>query len=138
VKHFVLIQFLNLRQSVKLLGLGISPTQGRYLHMTTQTQNKCRQTIYVLNGIRTNDSGVRAGEGISCLRSHGHCDRRMLIRICILEISVKDTICFSPKFICQIFLLKFSLPHVIQDSSVYHVPPTIHTNVSICLIQVHQ
>jgi hypothetical protein len=37
VKWFLSLQFLNLRQSVELLGWGISPTQGRYLHKTTQT-----------------------------------------------------------------------------------------------------
>jgi hypothetical protein len=31
------LQFLNLRQSVKLLGWGINQTQGHYLHRTTQT-----------------------------------------------------------------------------------------------------
>jgi hypothetical protein len=31
-------------QSVGLLGRGISPSQGRYPHRTTQTQNKRRQT----------------------------------------------------------------------------------------------
>jgi hypothetical protein len=41
VKRFVSLQFLNLRQSVGLLGRGISPSQGRYL---TQIQNKHRQT----------------------------------------------------------------------------------------------
>jgi hypothetical protein len=44
VKHFVSLQFLNLRHSVGLLGRGISPTQGRYVHWTTQTKNKRRQT----------------------------------------------------------------------------------------------
>jgi hypothetical protein len=34
--HF---SFLILRQPVGLLGRGISPSQGRYLHRTTQTQN---------------------------------------------------------------------------------------------------
>jgi hypothetical protein len=32
VKRFVSLQFLNLRQSTELLGRGISPSQGRYLH----------------------------------------------------------------------------------------------------------
>jgi hypothetical protein len=41
VKRFVSLQFLNLRHSVGLLGLGISPSQGRYL---TQTQDKHKQT----------------------------------------------------------------------------------------------
>jgi hypothetical protein len=44
VKSFVSFQFLNVRQSIGLLGRGISPSQGRYLHRTTQTQNKHRQT----------------------------------------------------------------------------------------------
>jgi hypothetical protein len=39
--HF---SFLILGQSVGLLGWGISPSQGRYIHRTTQTQNKRRQT----------------------------------------------------------------------------------------------
>jgi hypothetical protein len=43
VKHFVSLQFLNLRQSVRLFGREISATQGRYLYTTTQTQNKRRQ-----------------------------------------------------------------------------------------------
>jgi hypothetical protein len=29
-------------QSVELIGRGISSSQGRYLHKTSQTQNKCR------------------------------------------------------------------------------------------------
>jgi hypothetical protein len=36
--------FLIYTQSVGLLGRGISPSQGRYLHRTTQTQNKRTQT----------------------------------------------------------------------------------------------
>jgi hypothetical protein len=39
VKRFISLQFLNLRHSVGLLGLVISPSQGRYL---TQIQNKHR------------------------------------------------------------------------------------------------
>jgi hypothetical protein len=44
MKRFVSLQFLNLRQSVGPLGRGISPSQGRYLHRTTQTKNKRRKT----------------------------------------------------------------------------------------------
>jgi hypothetical protein len=40
VKRFASLQFLHLRHSVGHLGRGISPTQGRYLHKITQTQNK--------------------------------------------------------------------------------------------------
>jgi hypothetical protein len=41
VKRFVSLKFLNLRNSVGLFGLVISPSQGRYL---TQKQNKHKQT----------------------------------------------------------------------------------------------
>jgi hypothetical protein len=41
MKHFVSLQFRNLRHSVELLGRVISPLQGCYL---TQTQNKHKQT----------------------------------------------------------------------------------------------
>jgi hypothetical protein len=36
--------FLNLRQSVGLLGQGVSPSKSRYLLRTTQTENKRRKT----------------------------------------------------------------------------------------------
>jgi hypothetical protein len=42
VKRFVSLQFLNLIESAGLLGRGITPSQGRYLHWTSQTQNKRR------------------------------------------------------------------------------------------------
>jgi hypothetical protein len=35
VTHFISLQFLNIRQSVGLLGWEISPSQGRYLHRAT-------------------------------------------------------------------------------------------------------
>jgi hypothetical protein len=75
VKRFVSLQFLNLRHSLGLLGRVISPTEGRYLHRTTKTQNKRRQTSMTWGGgIWTHDPSVRAGENISCLRPRGHCD----------------------------------------------------------------
>jgi hypothetical protein len=39
VKYLFHFSFLILRQSVGLLGLGISPSQGRYIRRTTQRQN---------------------------------------------------------------------------------------------------
>jgi hypothetical protein len=68
VKRFISLQFLNLRQSVALLGRGITPPQGRHL---TQTQTD----IQTLRGIQIHDPSVPAGEDISCLRLLGHCDR---------------------------------------------------------------
>jgi hypothetical protein len=55
--HF---SFLNLRESVGLLGRGISPSQGRYLH-TGQHRHPC------LGGIRTHVPSVRASEDSSYL-----------------------------------------------------------------------
>jgi hypothetical protein len=76
VKRFVSLRFLNLRHSVRLLGRMISPSQGRYL---TQTQNT---DINALSGIRNHDSSVRASEDSSCLRPHGHCDRQTNFGTC--------------------------------------------------------
>jgi hypothetical protein len=42
-KRFVSLRFPNLRELIGLLGRGINPSKGRYLHKTTQTQNKRRQ-----------------------------------------------------------------------------------------------
>jgi hypothetical protein len=70
-----LFQFLDLlTQSVGLLGRGISPSQGRYLH-TEQTYTD----INASSGIRTHDPGFRAGEDGSCLGPRGHCDRHYCI-----------------------------------------------------------
>jgi hypothetical protein len=84
VKRFVSLQFLNLRQSVELLGVGISPSQGRYL---TQTQTD----IHALSGTRTHDPSVRAGEDISCLRQCSHGDRLAFL----YERSIYERICWS-------------------------------------------
>jgi hypothetical protein len=59
MKGFVLLQFLNLRHLVGLLGRVICPSQCRYL---TQTQNKHRHPCLEW------DSNPR-------LRTRGHCDR---------------------------------------------------------------
>jgi hypothetical protein len=66
--HF---SFLTPRQSIGLLGRGISPPQGCYLHMTAQTQNESRQTSMTLLGF---EPTIPVNEGISCFRSRGHCD----------------------------------------------------------------
>jgi hypothetical protein len=65
-------------QSVGLLGRGISPLQGRYLHTEQHRHriNAHNTDIHVLSGIRTHDLSVRASEGGSCLRPLGYCDRR--------------------------------------------------------------
>jgi hypothetical protein len=73
--HSELIWTMSLRLLLGLLEQRISPSQGRYLHRTTQTQIN----IHTFSGIRTQDSSVREGEGISCLRPRGQCDRRGLL-----------------------------------------------------------
>jgi hypothetical protein len=71
LKRFVSLQFLNLRRSAGLLGRGTSPTQGRYLHRTAQTQNKRRQSSMPWMGF---EPTIPAFEGAS-FRQRGGCDR---------------------------------------------------------------
>jgi hypothetical protein len=66
VKRFVSLSY---RQSVGPLGRGISLSKGRYVHRTTQTQNKRRKNIHASNGIRTNDPSVREGEDFCIISS---------------------------------------------------------------------
>jgi hypothetical protein len=63
-----LFQFLNPTQSVELLGRGISPSQGRYLH-TEQHKHRinAHTDIHASSGIRPHDPNVRAGKDGSCL-----------------------------------------------------------------------
>jgi hypothetical protein len=81
--HF---SFLILRQSVGLLERGISPSQGRYLHRTTQTQNKRRQTSMPWMGFEPTIP-VRESEDSSCLKQRGHCNRHITCQRIILFIT---------------------------------------------------
>jgi hypothetical protein len=68
--------FLDLRQSVGLLGRVISSSQG--LSTCTQTQkNAHTQTLHIhaLSGILTHDPGFRASEDSACLRPLAYRDR---------------------------------------------------------------
>jgi hypothetical protein len=64
---------LSLTKSVRLLGWEISPSQGHYLYRqdSIYTQNK---RTHALNGVRTHDPSLWAGEDSSCLISRGHRD----------------------------------------------------------------
>jgi hypothetical protein len=68
------VSFLIHTQSVGLLGWGISPSQGRYLHTGRHKHRINAHRLHASSGIRTNDPSVRAGEDGSCLRPRGHCD----------------------------------------------------------------
>jgi hypothetical protein len=61
-------------QTVGLVGRMMVPSQGSYLHRTTQTEEMWRD-IHASIAIRTHDPSAWAGEDISCLRPPGHCDR---------------------------------------------------------------
>jgi hypothetical protein len=56
---------------VGLLGRGISPTQGLYLHRTAQ-HRKTRTHIHASSGIRARDPSVPTVEDSTCLRQRGH------------------------------------------------------------------
>jgi hypothetical protein len=51
IPRFVWLQCINVRQSIGVLWRGISPSQSCYLHRTTQTQNKRRQTSMPWEGL---------------------------------------------------------------------------------------
>jgi hypothetical protein len=73
-----LLKFMNLfGQLVGLLGRGISPTQGLYLHRTTQHRKKKNADIHIhaSSGIRTHDPSVQAVEDSTCLRQRDHWSR---------------------------------------------------------------
>jgi hypothetical protein len=71
------MRFLELfRHMVGLLGRVISPSQGHYLHRTTQ-HRKTRTNIHALSGIRTHDPSNQRAK-TPRLRPHGHCDRHVL------------------------------------------------------------
>jgi hypothetical protein len=77
VGSWPLLQFRNLfTHMVQLLGRGISPSQGRYLH-TGQHKHRinAHTDIRALNGIRTHDPSIQASEDSSCRGPRGHCDR---------------------------------------------------------------
>jgi hypothetical protein len=68
----LLFQFLgSIRHLVGLLGRGISPTQGLYLHRTTQ-HRKTQTNIRAPSRIRSCDPNVRAAEDSTCLRPLGY------------------------------------------------------------------
>jgi hypothetical protein len=75
----LLFQFLgSIRHLVGLLGGGISPAQGIYLHRITQ-HRKTQTKIHAPRRIRTCDPNVRAAEDSTCLRALGHWDRQLTI-----------------------------------------------------------
>jgi hypothetical protein len=76
VKRSLHFSFLKFRQSVGLLGRGISPSQGLYLH-TGQHKHRINvrtPNIHARGGIRIHDHGG-ASENSSCLRPLGYRDR---------------------------------------------------------------
>jgi hypothetical protein len=71
--------FLIYTQPVGLLGRGISPSQGRYLHIEQHNTKWTHTDIHASSGFRTHDPSVRAGrDGSRLLRLCGHSDRRLL------------------------------------------------------------
>jgi len=59
---------------VGLLGWGIGPSQGLYMHRTAQ-HGKTRTYIYASSGIRTHAPSVREVKDGTCPRQRGHWDR---------------------------------------------------------------
>jgi hypothetical protein len=71
--HF---SFLDLKQSVGLLGRVMSSSQGLYLYINTEKRTYAHTlNIHALSGIRTHDPGFRGSEDSACLRTLGYRDR---------------------------------------------------------------
>jgi hypothetical protein len=77
MKLSVSLQFLNLGQSVGLLGRVISSTQDLYLHRAHKHRINVHIhiNIHASSRIRTYDSGIRASQDSSWLRTLGDRDR---------------------------------------------------------------
>jgi hypothetical protein len=78
-----LLQFvIFFTKIVGFLGGGISPSQGRYLHMGQHKHRiKAHRAILAMSGIRTDDPSVRVSEDSSCHRPLGHRDRQLPVMI---------------------------------------------------------
>jgi hypothetical protein len=77
------LKFTNLfRHLVGLLGRGIGPTQGPYLHRTTQ-HRKTWTYIHASSGIQTHDPSFRSAEDSTCLRPLGQWDQHMCVCVCV-------------------------------------------------------
>jgi hypothetical protein len=68
----------SIRQLVGLLGRVIGPTQGLYLHRTTQ-HRETQTHIHAPSRIWTCDPNIRATEGSTCLRPLGYWDRLVFL-----------------------------------------------------------
>jgi hypothetical protein len=67
IQNLFFITYESIGQLVWLLGRGIGPTQGLYLHRTTQ-HRKMPTHIRTSSRIRTHHPSVRAAENSTCLR----------------------------------------------------------------------
>jgi hypothetical protein len=73
--------FHKLSQTVRLLGRGISSSQGVYLNTGQHKHriNAYTPNIHALSENWTHDPSVRTSEDSSCLRPRGYCDRQSYI-----------------------------------------------------------
>jgi hypothetical protein len=78
------LQFLNPTTAGRTSWTGDEPVART---LPTHKQNK-QTGIHALSGIRSHDHNVRAGEGSSCLRRSGHCDRHLITLYCLKTESV--------------------------------------------------
>jgi hypothetical protein len=70
-------------QSVGLLGRGMSPSQGRYLHIVQHKQNKRTETSMPRVGFEPTISVFERVKMVHVLdRSAGHCDRHRILPEC--------------------------------------------------------
>jgi hypothetical protein len=86
------------RQSVGLLGRVISPSQGRYLHRTTQTQNKRRQTYMPLARFEPTIPVFKRPKTFHALDHADTVTGKFDSRLCLLIMAI----CGIPMWICLV------------------------------------
>jgi hypothetical protein len=83
--------FLIYIQSVRLLGRGISPSQGYFLYTEQHIHRINAHRHPCLEWDSDHDPSVLVGEGGSCLTRSGHCDGRLHQILDTMYILIEDS-----------------------------------------------
>jgi hypothetical protein len=89
----------------------------------TYTQNNTHTDIHAFSGIRTHDPSVRVGEGSSCLRPRGHCDRHCKL------IGHNSFLFTQPKSCNEI--LEYCLKLIVCFYLLHDISQTLLNNISV-------
>jgi hypothetical protein len=103
------------RHTVRLLGRVISPSQGLYLHMTTQ-HRKTRTNVHALSGIRTNDPSNQSTKTHASDRTATVTGLLALITLTILGEEYKPCSSSLCSFFQRLFTSSLSGPNILLST----------------------